>query len=74
VKVPGLSLAKVAVPVGVAGLEEESVTVAVHTVWTPTLTEPGLQEMDVVVECAALGVVTKTANLPLDVPWIPSVG
>jgi hypothetical protein len=41
---------KVAVPMGVVGLEERSVTVAVHTVRIPTLTEPGLQEMDVVVE------------------------
>jgi hypothetical protein len=66
VKLPGLSLAKVAVPVGVVGLEEESVTVAVHTVWTPTLTEPGLQEVDVVVEWIAPGVVTKRVNFPLE--------
>jgi hypothetical protein len=35
---------------GVVGLEEESFTVAVHTVEAPTLTDPGLQETDVVVE------------------------
>jgi hypothetical protein len=68
VKLPGLSLTKVAVPVGVVGLVEKSVTIAVHVVAAATLTEPGLQEMDVVVEWVAPGVVTKRANLPLEVP------
>ncbi len=71
---PALLLENVIVPVGVVGLEEESVTVAIHVVWTPTFTEPGLHETDVVVEWAALGVVTKTANLLLDGVWVPSVG
>lgn len=65
---PALLLENVAVPMGFVGLEEESVTVAVHVVWTPTLTEPGLQETDVVVEWAAPGVVTKSVNLPLEIP------
>jgi hypothetical protein len=67
VKLPALSLAKVTVPVGVVGLEEKSVTIAVHVVAAATLTEPGLQEMDVVVEWAAPGVVTKRVNLPLEI-------
>jgi hypothetical protein len=49
-KVPRLLLENVTVPMGVVGLEEKSVTFAVHTAGAPTLTDPGLQETDVVVE------------------------
>ena len=59
---------------GVVGLEEKSVTVAVHIVEAPTLTEPGLQETDVVVEWATPGVVTKRVNLPLEIPTCPESG
>ena len=75
-KLPALSLARLTAPVGVVGLVEKSVTVTVQVVVVPTLTDPGLQTTEVVVECAVDGVVTERLNLPLDAPvWIvPSPG
>jgi len=67
-KLPVLSLTRFTIPVGVVGLVEESVTVMVQVVVVPTFTDPGLQMMEVVVECAVDGVVTGRLNLPLDVP------
>jgi hypothetical protein len=67
-KLPELSLTRFTTPVGVVGLVEESVTVMVQVVVVPTFTDPGLQMMEVVVECAVDGVVTERLNLPLDVP------
>jgi hypothetical protein len=64
----------VTVPIGVVGLEEKSLTVAVHTVEDPTLTDPGLHETDVVVEWTAPGVVTNSVNLPLETPTCPESG
>ncbi len=40
----------------------------VQVVVVPTFTDPGLQMMEVVVECEVDGVVTERLNLPLDVP------
>lgn len=50
-------------------------TVTVQVVVEPTLMEPGLHTMEVVVGCATAGVVTGRLNLPLDVPvWFTSGG
>ena len=58
--VPVLFVVKPALPVGVVGDEEVSVTVAVHVVGVLTWTDPGEHVTAIVVECG--GAVT-TARL-----------
>ncbi len=50
VKIPDPLLLNVMVPDGIVALEEASVTVTVHLVETPTLTELGAQVTEVEVE------------------------
>ena len=54
VKLPALSLAKTTVPPGVVGEVFVSVTIAVHVDGLFTLTEPGVQDKEVVVRCPML--------------------
>jgi hypothetical protein len=49
VKVPVLFVVKLTVPVGLVGLDDTSVTVAVQFAAVPTVTALGAQETDVVV-------------------------
>ncbi len=65
VKVPVEFVVKLTVPVGVVGLDDVSVTVAVQLVALLTVTELGEQAMDVVVVCGGAG---DTAIV--NVPWL----
>ena len=67
--VPVPELVKVTVPVGVIAVPvDESVTVAVHDVDEPVLTDAGLQVTLVVV----VRTVTVTDALPVLVAWVAS--
>jgi hypothetical protein len=61
-KVPVLLVVKLTVPVGVVGLDEVSVTVAVQLVATPDVTELGEQATLVVVLCRV--------DVRTNVPWL----
>lgn len=65
VNVPVELVVKLTVPVGVVGLEEVSVTVAVQLELVPTLTELGEQATLVVVVCSGAGVADNR-----NVPWL----
>jgi len=65
VKVPVELVARVTVPVGVVGVVDWSVTVAVHELAVFTVTDPGEQEIDVVVAWGGVG-----ATGRLNVPWL----
>jgi hypothetical protein len=69
--VPVPLLANETEPVGVVGLVEVSVTVAVQMDGLLTVTEPGRQVTEVVVVCAGGGV-TLTSNVPWLVAWVGS--
>jgi hypothetical protein len=56
--VPELFVVKVTVPVGTVGLDDVSVTLAVHWVTVWTTTDPGTQLTLVLVECAPVTDVT----------------
>jgi hypothetical protein len=62
-KLPKESVVKLTVPAGEVGDEDVSVTVAVHVLAVPTVTEPGKHAMDEEVE---RGVIT----LRLKLPWL----
>jgi hypothetical protein len=64
VKVPVEFVVKLTVPVGVVGLDDVSVTVAVQLVALLTVTEVGEQAMDVAVVCGGAGD-TAIVNVPL---------
>lgn len=64
-KVPVELVASVTVPVGVVGFVEWSVTVAVHELAVLMVTDPGEQEIDVVVAWGGVG-----ATGIVNVPWL----
>jgi len=65
VKVPVELVARVTVPVGLVGLVEWSVTVAIHELAVLTVTDPGEQETDAVVAWGGVG-----ATGIVNVPWL----
>ena len=71
VNVPVPLLVKVTEPVGVVGLVEVSVTVAVQLVAWLIATLEGVHVTDVVVECNPLMV---RRNVPLLVAWVAVAG
>ena len=64
-KVPVLLVVKATVPVGFVGFNEVSITLAVQVVAMLTMTEPGEQEIVVVVDCWTDGIATARLKLPL---------
>jgi len=65
VKVPVEFVVKLTVPVGVVGLDDVSVTVAVQLLALLTVTEAGEQATEVVVVCGGAGVAAI-----VNVPWL----
>ena len=64
-KVPVEFVVKLTVPVGVVGLDDVSVTVAVQMLALLTVTEAGEQATEVVVVCGGAGVAAI-----VNVPWL----
>ena len=71
VNVPVLFVVKLTIPLGVVGVEDASVTVAVHVLATFVLTEFGEQVTDVDVACGGGGVVARL-NDPWLMAWVES--
>ncbi len=65
VKVPVEFVVKLTVPVGVVGLDDVTVTVAVQLLALLTVTEAGEQATEVVVVCGGAGVAAI-----VNVPWL----